>query len=1444
MGRCKLFLSQRVFYFFIVVFVYFSSCCQPLLAQNMPAQGMIEKKENYSSFSERIAQNIDFWKKINAKDYYEHPEFGILPPDAPCTACVEDLSKRTPDERYFVDISDPNKFYQQKAMGLLHENVNGQWLSIDHRLSNSSNSIYKSGYTLDRAGFDISQNRSFLETSLGNLSFNRWSLIVKRSDSESESIDANWSQVQVGEDGVFIQEIFPGIDAEMRVLRGAIKTSFIINNNNFGVFKELVFTDHFSDLDNINLEFASLNSQEAVGDVWVKKGGENLAFVQQGVLYAKNGPKNLVIDPVYRILQNKLGVVVPYFWINDNIGQYQLVVDPTVTGAQTLAQASILGSQYNASCNFTNSCNANLTVARPANATITDVQWTFNYTATGLCWREDGAVRFTTGGCVSPSQAGFYWFCNLPSAGTCTGTNISVFNDLGPCLPAPSCVPVNVNFTMQFFRSCWGSTGCNNTCIGAASPWTMTIIGKTLEYTNSTNNITLSGTTVCQGGTLTASTGGSFGVPGYTYNWSFSPTGTPSVGSGASAVITFPNSGTMTLYSIVTDACGNVINGSRTVTVTPGPVISANPNSPIICSGQNTGIALSSNVTNTTYTWTVVQTGVTGASNGNQTGNNVSINQTLTTTGNSSGTAVYTITPTSGGCAGTPIVITVTVNPPLVPNVTIAANTTAICDGQTVTFTATPINGGSNPTYQWLINGNPVAGQTSSTFSSSTLINGNSISVQMVSNATPCLSTTNVSSPPIVITVNPNIQASVTISASATTVCAGDPVTFTATPVNGGTSPVYDWYVDNVLIIGQNNSSFTTTTLTNGSVVTVQMTSNAAPCLVGSPALSNAISVTVNPTITPSVIISTPTSVVCQGSSVSFSTISTNGGSQPLYQWFINGNPVAGQTSATFVSSTLNDGDIVSVELTSNAAPCLVQSTVLSNTISMDVNPTLTASVSISATASTICAGSSVTFTANPLNGGTNPAYQWFLDGNPIVGQTSSTLTTNSLTNGAVISVEMLSNAAPCLIGSPATSNSIMMVVNPVPVVTASNNGPLCESQQLDLNATLIAGAIYSWTGPLTYSSALQNPSISSVTLANAGTYTVTVNLNGCFASSSTLVDIGTGTVATLTPVSPLCVNSPIITLIPSVGNGTWSGPGIVNTITGEFDPSQANVGVNSVVYTIPGACGGSSSLDILVLPIPIVSISSNLTSGCSPLNVTFVDNSSPASVSVSWDFGNGSTSTTTNSTTYDNPGCYDVTLTSTNAGGCSTTQVFSDFICVLEDPIADFTANNFTTSVFDPNFQFVNLSQNATDHSWHFGNGTTSSEFNPQISYDEVATSYNVQLIATNSAGCSDTVVKIVTVLDELLFFIPNSFTPNGDEFNNAFIPIFTSGFDPYAFSLKIFNRWGEIIFETKDPKVGWDGTYLGSIVPQGVYTWTLQMKDKRSDEKYQYSGHLNVLR
>ena len=97
-----------------------------LFAQNTAAEGMKGKETNFSTFSERLVLNVEGWKQINQQIYYSHPEFGILPSDAPCSDCVEDLSKRKMDERYFVDNKDPNQYYQQKAMGQLHELIDQQ----------------------------------------------------------------------------------------------------------------------------------------------------------------------------------------------------------------------------------------------------------------------------------------------------------------------------------------------------------------------------------------------------------------------------------------------------------------------------------------------------------------------------------------------------------------------------------------------------------------------------------------------------------------------------------------------------------------------------------------------------------------------------------------------------------------------------------------------------------------------------------------------------------------------------------------------------------------------------------------------------------------------------------------------------------------------------------------------------------------------------------------------------------------------------------------------------------------------------------------------------------------------------------------------------------------------------------------------------------------------
>jgi gliding motility-associated-like protein len=94
------------------------------------------------------------------------------------------------------------------------------------------------------------------------------------------------------------------------------------------------------------------------------------------------------------------------------------------------------------------------------------------------------------------------------------------------------------------------------------------------------------------------------------------------------------------------------------------------------------------------------------------------------------------------------------------------------------------------------------------------------------------------------------------------------------------------------------------------------------------------------------------------------------------------------------------------------------------------------------------------------------------------------------------------------------------------------------------------------------------------------------------------------------------------------------------------------------------------------------------------------------------------------------------------------------------------------------------------------------------------------------------------------LIFYVPNTFTPDDDEFNQWFQPVFTSGYDPYSFNLLIFNRWGEIIFESNDSTIGWDGTYHGEIVKEGVYTWKITFKTSANDEHKEVLGSVNLLR
>jgi gliding motility-associated-like protein len=96
----------------------------------------------------------------------------------------------------------------------------------------------------------------------------------------------------------------------------------------------------------------------------------------------------------------------------------------------------------------------------------------------------------------------------------------------------------------------------------------------------------------------------------------------------------------------------------------------------------------------------------------------------------------------------------------------------------------------------------------------------------------------------------------------------------------------------------------------------------------------------------------------------------------------------------------------------------------------------------------------------------------------------------------------------------------------------------------------------------------------------------------------------------------------------------------------------------------------------------------------------------------------------------------------------------------------------------------------------------------------------------------------------EEVLVFVPNSFTPDGDEFNNIFLPLISGNFDTYAYTLLIFNRWGGIVFESRNAEIGWDGTYGGLYAPDGVYTWLIKLKTKSTDRVSEYTGHVVLMR
>ena len=201
--------------------------------------------------------------------------------------------------------------------------------------------------------------------------------------------------------------------------------------------------------------------------------------------------------------------------------------------------------------------------------------------------------------------------------------------------------------------------------------------------------------------------------------------------------------------------------------------------------------------------------------------------------------------------------------------------------------------------------------------------------------------------------------------------------------------------------------------------------------------------------------------------------------------------------------------------------------------------------------------------------------------------------------------------------------------------------------------------------------------------------------------------------------------------------------------------------------------------------------------------------------------------------------------IKSTTDQGCTAVQ---PVVAVINSaPIADFVPTPALMTTMDTESQMINNSIDAVSYVWDFGDYTQSStETSPtHIFPDNKTAGYSVMLIATSLEGCVDTMWVAVHVSEELIYYVPNTFTPDGDGHNETFKPVFTSGYAPTTFTMLIFDRWGEIVFESHDPSAGWTGTYgTGGVkVQDGTYTWKIDFRTSMTDQRILVVGHVNVL-
>lgn len=277
--------------------------------------------------------------------------------------------------------------------------------------------------------------------------------------------------------------------------------------------------------------------------------------------------------------------------------------------------------------------------------------------------------------------------------------------------------------------------------------------------------------------------------------------------------------------------------------------------------------------------------------------------------------------------------------------------------------------------------------------------------------------------------------------------------------------------------------------------------------------------------------------------------------------------------------------------------------------------------------------------------------------------------------------------------------------------------------------------------------------------------------------------------------------------------------------------------------------CFGSVVKTIKWYPVPpLIIIQPNSYLGCAPADILFTNLSTPidSTYHIVWDFGDDTTTEDIISPEhrYENAGLYTVSVAITSPIGCFTTDTFPNLIKVEPSPTADFACDPDTLlSTFNRTVKFIDLSTGAKFWNWQFDRFGTTIQQNPTFTFPDTGL-YKVTLIVTHPAGCKDSLSKYLDIVPEIRWYMPNAFTPNGDGSNDGFLGKgFLEGVTD--FRMTIWNRWGELVFETSDPSEDWNGRVknIGGMSPSGVYVYVVNFTGPRG-QKFDFQGFATLVR